>query len=39
MSNCRFNADANIGHTFGIFMAHAGSLRAPTQVNLGISPL
>ena len=31
MSNCRFNAfnaDANTGHAFGIFMASAGPLRA-----------
>jgi hypothetical protein len=27
-SNCRFNADANKGHAFGIFMAHVGTLRA-----------
>jgi hypothetical protein len=26
--NCRFNADANMGHAFGIFMAHVGTLRA-----------
>lgn len=26
--NWRFNADANIGHAFGIFMAYVGSLRA-----------
>jgi hypothetical protein len=26
--NCRFNADANIGHAFGIFMAYVGTLRA-----------
>ena len=25
--NCRFNADANMGHAFGIFMAHVGTLR------------
>jgi len=25
--NCRFNADANIGHAFGIFMAYVGTLR------------
>ena len=25
--NCRFNADANIGHAFGIFMAYVGALR------------
>ena len=25
--NCRFNADANTGHAFGIFMASAGALR------------
>ena len=28
MSNCRFNADANTGHAFGIFMASVGALRA-----------
>jgi len=27
-SNCRFNADANTGHAFGIFMASFGALRA-----------
>ena len=27
-SNCRFNADANTGHAFGIFMASVGALRA-----------
>ncbi len=26
--NCRFNADANTGHAFGIFMASVGALRA-----------
>ena len=26
-ANCRFNADANTGHAFGIFMASAGALR------------
>ena len=25
--NCGFNADANIGHAFGIFMAYAGTLQ------------
>jgi len=25
--NCRFNADANTGHAFGIFMACVGTLR------------
>ena len=25
--NCRFNADANIGHAFGIFMAYVSTLR------------
>ena len=25
--NCRFNADANIGHAFGILMAYVGTLR------------
>jgi hypothetical protein len=25
--NCRFNADANMGHAFGILMAHVGTLR------------
>jgi hypothetical protein len=28
ISNCRFNADANTGHAFGIFMASVGALRA-----------
>lgn len=27
-SNCRFNADANTGHAFGIFTASVGALRA-----------
>lgn len=36
MSNCRFNADANNGHAFGIFMANIGALRAPAPVNLGV---
>lgn len=26
--NCRFNADANIGHRFAILMAYVGALRA-----------
>jgi hypothetical protein len=26
--NCRFNADANTGHGFAIFMASVGALRA-----------
>ena len=26
--NCRFNADANMGHRFAILMAHVGALRA-----------
>jgi hypothetical protein len=26
--NCTFNADANTGHAFGIFMASVGALRA-----------
>jgi hypothetical protein len=34
--NCRFNADANTGHAFGIFMASVGALRAPAPVNLGV---
>ncbi len=25
--NCRFNADANIGHAFGIFTAYVGALQ------------
>jgi hypothetical protein len=25
--NCTFNVDANMGHAFGIFMAHVGTLR------------
>jgi hypothetical protein len=39
-SNCRFNADANMGNAFGIFMAHVGTpaLRAPAPVNLDVSP-
>ena len=28
LANCRFNADANTGHAFGIFMASVGALRA-----------
>ncbi|RYD96599.1 MAG: hypothetical protein EOP50_06480 [Sphingobacteriales bacterium] len=28
LPNCRFNADANTGHAFGIFMASVGALRA-----------
>jgi hypothetical protein len=28
ISNCRFNADANTGHGFAIFMASVGTLRA-----------
>ena len=27
LSNWRFNADANTGHAFGIFMASVGTLR------------
>lgn len=27
-ANCTFNADANTGHSFGIFMACVGTLRA-----------
>ena len=27
-SNRRYNADANMGHAFGIFMADFGTLRA-----------
>jgi hypothetical protein len=26
--NCRFNADATMGHRFAILMAHGGALRA-----------
>ncbi len=26
--NCRFNADANMGHRFTILMPHVGALRA-----------
>lgn len=25
--NCRFNADANMGHSFAIWMAHVGALQ------------
>jgi hypothetical protein len=25
--NCAFNVDANMGHAFGMFMAHVGTLR------------
>jgi hypothetical protein len=28
MANWRLNADTNMGHAFGIFMAHVGALRA-----------
>jgi hypothetical protein len=28
LHNCRFNADANPCHAFGIFMASVGALRA-----------
>jgi len=28
MPNWRSNADANLGHAFGIFMGHVGALRA-----------
>jgi len=28
MANCRFNADANTGNAFGIFMTNIGTLRA-----------
>ena len=27
LPNCGFNADANIGHAFGIFMAYVGALQ------------
>lgn len=37
MHNCRFNADANMGHRFAILMAHVGTFRAPAPVTLGIS--
>lgn len=37
MSNCRFNADANIDHGFTIFLASVTTLRAPAPVNLDIS--
>lgn len=30
--NCRFNADANTGHVFGIFMASVGALRPAAPV-------
>ena len=43
MANWRFNADANTGHAFGIFMASVGTLRAsrfalraPAPVNFGV---
>jgi hypothetical protein len=29
--NCGFNADANIGHAFGIFMAYVGTLRTSSS--------
>ena len=32
-SNCRFNADANTGHGFAIFMASVSALRASAPVN------
>ena len=38
MSNWRFNADANTGHGFAIFMASVGALCALAPVNLGVSP-
>ena len=34
--NCGFNADANIGHAFGIFMAYVGTLRTSCS---GAGPL
>lgn len=44
--NWAFNADANTGHAFGIFMACVGTLRAarcalraPAPVNLGVIPI
>lgn len=27
LPNCAFNVDANMGHAFGIVMAHVGTLR------------
>lgn len=35
---CRFNANANMGHNFGSFMARVGThaLRAPATVNFGV---
>jgi hypothetical protein len=27
VSNCAFNVDAYMGHAFGMFMAHVGTLR------------
>lgn len=36
-SKCRFNADANTGHAFAIFMPSAGDHRAPALVNLGVT--
>ncbi len=33
--NCRFNADANTGHAFGIFMACVGTLRRTSRSGTG----
>lgn len=33
----RFNADANTGDAFGIFMVSIGVLRAPASINVGVS--
>jgi hypothetical protein len=35
-SNCRFNADVNIGHGFAIFMASIGALQPSAPVNQGV---
>lgn len=39
MPNCRFNAEANTGRAFGIFMAVLASsaLRASAPVNQGVT--
>lgn len=37
ISNCRFNADASMGHRFVILMTHVGALRAPALDNLSVS--
>lgn len=39
MVNCIFNADANTGDAFGIFMACVVTLGALAPVNVGISQI